>query len=257
MNRNLERRKDFIGGISFILLVVVLVVGGFFLTKYLTSDKAKAKVIQSQIDKLKIDSSKDLVYFVNEDIISYDPDIVYKDIVINLKEADTVNELLKEKMDTIRTSVKKISENELDPNKEVLFNKEDIYSATERDYSVYESLNYLSVLVTDSFFSCYTGAEIKSQQAFTFSLSNGKRLSNETLLGYAGLSIDDVKNKVRSKLESDQQDFDEGESILIDETLNSINLKDAIIYANKSGKIVITIVVKTNNDSYNDTIELN
>lgn len=257
MNRNLERRKDLIGGITFVIFIVFLIVGGFFLTRYLTSEKEHKKVVQSEIDKLKIDSSKDLVYFENETVVSADPDIVHKDIIINLKEADTVNELLKEKMDAIRTTVKKISESQIDPNREILFKEEDIFSANERDYSVYESLNYLSVLVTDSEFSCYTGSTIKDQQAYTFSLSTGKRLSNETLLGYTGLSIDEVKNKVRLKLEEDQKDFNEGNSILIDETINSINVNDALIYANKSGKIVITIVVKTNEDSYNDTIELN
>ena len=257
MNRWLERRKDLIGGITFIVFVIALVIGGFFLTRYLTSDKEHQKVIQSEIDKLKIDPKKDLVYYENETFISSDPGIVHKDIIINLKEADTVNELLKEKMDSIRTTVKKISESEVDPNKEILYNSEDIFSAKERDYTVYESLNYLSVLVTDSDFSCYTGSEITKQQAFTFSLSTGKRLSNDTLLGYAKVSIDDVKNKVRTKLENDQKDFTDGNTINIDETINSINAKDAIIYTNKSGKIVITIVVKTNEDSYNDTIELN
>lgn len=257
MNRNLERRKDLIGGIGFIIFVIALIVGGFFLTRYLTSEKEHKKVVQSEINKLKIDPKQDLVYYENETVVSADPDIVHKDIIINLKEADTVNELLKEKMDSIRTSVKKISESEIDKNREILFNGEDIFSANERNYSVYESLKYLSVLVTDSEFSCYTGSTITKQEAYTFSLTTGKRLSNETLLGYTGLSIDDVKNKIRTKLETDQNDFTEGTSINIDETINGINIKDAIIYANKSGKIVISIVVKTNEDSYNDTIELN
>ena len=242
MNRDLERKKDLIGGIIFVVFVVFLIVGGFFLTRYLTSEKEHKKVIQSEIDKLKIDTKKDLVYYENETIVSADPDIVHKDIVINLKEADTVNEILKEKMDDIRNSVKKISETQVDPNKEIEFGKEDIYSAKERDYTVYESLNYLSVLVTDSDFSCYTGSLITKQQAYTFSLSTGKRLSNETLLGYADIEIDDVKNIIKNKLEQDQQEFTDGSYILIDETINNININDAIIYTNKSGKVVITIL---------------
>ena len=41
MNRNLERRRDFIGSILFVIFVLILVVGGFFATKYLTSDSQK------------------------------------------------------------------------------------------------------------------------------------------------------------------------------------------------------------------------
>ena len=257
MNRNLERQKDLIGGIGFIVFVIILIVGGFFLTRYLTSEKEHKKVVQNEINKLKIDTSKELVYFENETVVSDEPDIVHKDIVINLKEADTVNEILKDKMDQIRNSVKKISESQVDPNREMLFSEGDIFSATERNYTVHESYKYLSVLVIDSDFNCYTGSTITNEEAYTFSLSTGKRLSNETLLGYTGLNIDEVKAKIREKLEKDQLEFNDGTVINIDETLNSVNVKDSIIYANKSGKIVISIVVKTNEDSYNDTIELN
>ena len=256
MNRNLERKKDFIGGITFIIFVVILIVGGFFVTRYLTSEKEHKKVLQSEIDKLKMDPKKDLVYYENETILSPDPDIIHKDIIINLKEADTVNELLKESMDKIRTSVKKKGEVEVDSSKDILYDI-DIVSSKERNYTVYESLKYLSVLVTDSDFTCYNGSTITSQTAYTFSLTTGKRLSNETLLGYANLSINDVKNKIRSKLEEDQKELTDGQTINIDETINLINIKDLVIYTNKSGKIVTSFVVKTNEDSYNDTIELN
>lgn len=258
MNRVLERQRDVVGGITFVVFVIALIVGGFFLTRYLTSEKEHIKVLKNEVDKYKLDASKDLVYYENETIVSAEPDIVHKDIVINLKEASTINEILKEEMESsVRNSVKKISESEIDPNRELLFNEEDIFSAKERNYSVYESLNYLSVLVTDSDFSCYTGSSIVKEHAYTFSLSTGKRLSNETLIGFANLSIDDIKNKIRTKLEQDQQDFAEGIFINIDDTINSINVNDAVIYTNKLGKVVITIVVKTNEDSYNDTIELN
>lgn len=256
MNRHLERKKDFVGGITFIIFVAILIVGGFFLTRYLTSEKEHKKVLQSEIDKLKMDPKKDLVYYENETILSPDPDIIHKDIIINLKEADTVNELLKKSMDNIRTSVKKKGEVEIDTSKDILYDI-DIVSSKERNYTVYESLKYLSVLVTDSDFTCYNGSTITSQTAYTFSLSTGKRLSAETLLGYADVTIDDIKNKVRSKLEEDQKDLTDGQTINIDETINLINTKDLVIYTNKSGKIVISFVVKTNEDSYNDTIELN
>ena len=203
-----------------------------------------------------MDPKKDLVYYENETILSPDPDIIHKDIIINLKEADTVNELLKKSMDNIRTSVKKKGEVEIDTSKDILYDI-DIVSSKERNYTVYESLKYLSVLVTDSDFTCYNGSTITSQTAYTFSLSTGKRLSAETLLGYADVTIDDIKNKVRSKLEEDQKDLTDGQTINIDETINLINTKDLVIYTNKSGKIVISFVVKTNEDSYNDTIELN
>ena len=256
MNRSLERKKDFIGSISFLAFILFLIVGGYFLTNYLTSDTEKEKIAKSEINQLKVDEKKELVYFTNEVAISEDPDITYKDVVINLKEADTTNELIKKKMDSIRGSVKKISENQVDRSKDILNEESDIFYALERNYVTYESTKYLSLLITDSEYSCYTGSEIKNQYAYTFSLSNGKQLSNETLLGYKSLSIDDVKEKVRAKLSQDQIDFGEENTIYIDDTVNSIDMDNAALYVNRAGKLCISVIVKTSQESYNDTIEL-
>ena len=257
MNRSLERRKDLIGGILFISLIIILIVGGFFLTRYLTSDKEKDKALKKEINQFKIDEEKELIYFENEEAISDAPDIIYKDVVINLKEADTVNELLKKDMDEIRKSVKKTSENPVDTTKEILFDNSEILSAKERNYASYESANYLSLVVTDSNFDIYTGSTITNQASYIFSLTNGKRLSNDTLLGYNNLTIDMVKEKIRVKLSDDQLEMGEENTILIDDTINAITTDNAVMYVSRTGKLCLTFIVKTTNDSYNDSIELN
>lgn len=257
MNRSLERRKDLIGGILFITLIITLIVGGFFLTRYLTSDKEKSKARENELKQFKIDEKKEFIYYENEEVISEAPDIVYKDVVINLKEADTVNELLKNKMDEIRKTVKKTSETPVDTTKEILFDNSEIYSAKERNYISYESANFLSLVITDSDFDIYTGSKITNQEAYTFSLTNGKRLSNETLLGYNNLTFDMVKEKIRVKLSDDQLELGAESTILVDDTINAINPDNAVLYVNRTGKLCLAIIVKTTNDSYNDNVELN
>ena len=257
MNRNLERRRDFVGSIIFIGFIVVLLVGGYFLTRYLTSDTQKKEIIRNENNKIKVDSKKEFVYYENETTISEDPDIVHKDIVINVKGASTINEILKNENNVIRSSVKKISENDVDKSKEILYKDNDIFFTKERNYSFYESSKYLSVVITDGEFNCYTGSTITGIKTYNFSLTNGKLLSNETMLGYNSLTIDDVKNKIATKLSADQTEFGEETIINVDETLNAINIDNASIYVNKTGKLVISIIVKTNEESYNDTVELN
>ena len=257
MNRNLERRRDFVGSICFIALILVLIIGGYFATKYLTSDSQKKQIQKSASNKIKVDSSKDFVYYENEESLSDDPDINYKDIVINIKNTDTLNEVLKKENDEIRKSLKKISESEKDPSREILYEKGDVFYTKERNYAVIESAKYLSILITDGEFSCYTGSTINRVKTYNFSLSSGKQISNETLLGYNNMTIDDAKQKVREKLVSDQADFGEENTIDIDNTLNSINLENASLYVNHSGKLLISVIVKTNQESYNDSIELN
>ena len=257
MNRDMERRGNLIGGVAFLVFVLVLIVGGFFLTRYLTSDDAKEKIIKEEANKLKKYSKKDFIYYENEDVISGEPEIVYKDVVINLLGNDTLNRILKSEMDEIRTSVKKISENELDPNREVLYDEDDIFYAKERNYQYSESRKYLSLVVTDSEFNCYTGSEIKSLKAYNFSLESGKELTTDTILNNNKITLDDIKNKVRAKLEDDQASFGDQNQILIDDTLNELTTSNACIYFNNSGKLVISIIVKTTQESYNDTIDLN
>ena len=257
MNKYLERRKNFISSILFVAFILFLIIGGFFLTKYLTSDEQKDKIKQEAINTFKVDNEKELIYFDNETTISEDPEIIYKDVVINLKEADTVNEILHSKMESIRSSVKKISESEVDKSREILNEESDIFYALERNYVTYESTKYLSLLITDGEYSCYTGSTIKSQKTYTFSLSNGKQISNQTLLGFHELDIDEVKEKVREKLNQDQVEFGEENTILIDDTVNSITTDDAALYINRAGKLCISFIVKTTQESYNDTIELN
>ncbi len=257
MNRNLERRRDFIGSILFVIFVFILVVGGFFATKYLTSDSQKKQIHKSELNKIKVNSDKDFVYYDNEVTICEDPDIVHKDIIINIQGTDTLKELLKKENDEIRSSVKKISESEVDTSKEILYKDGDIFFTKERNYASYESSKYLSIVITDGEFNCYTGSQIKSVKTYNFNLANGKQLSNETILGFYSMSIDDVKNKISTKLASDQEEFGENSLINVEDTLNSISLENAAIYFNKAGKLMISVIVKTNQESYNDTIELN
>ena len=257
MNRNLERRRDFVGSLIFVFFVLFLVVGGYFVTKYLTSEDQKSQIKKQEANKIKVDADKDFIYFENETPITQDPEIVHKDIVINIINTDTLNEILKRENDEIRASVKKISESEIDKSREILYDEDDIFYARERNYASIESSKYLSIIVIDGEFNCYTGSTITGVKTYNFSLSNGKQLSNQTVLGYNNLTIDDVKNKVAEKLNADQADFSEENTINVEETLNSITIDNAALYFNRTGKLLIRVIVKTSQESYNDTIELN
>ena len=148
-------------GIAFIIFILILAIGGFFLTKYLTTDeKETSKIKNGEMlgDEHKIDKSKDYIYFENEKIISSEPDITYKDVVINLDIAQSINNTLKNEMNNIRNSVKYISDNELDPAREVLYDDENIYSALERNFEIYNFKEYISLVIKDYDFNCYDGS---------------------------------------------------------------------------------------------------
>ena len=66
-----------------------------------------------------------------------------------------------------------------------------------------------------------------------------------------------VKEKIRVKLTDDQTEINDGTNILVDDTINAINGENAVLYVNRSGKLCLSFIVKTSNESYNDNIELN
>lgn len=258
-----EERNNIIGSIFFFLLIIVLAVGGFFVTKKLTKDENKEETKNNEVvisDEYKVDKEKEYIYFENEKFISMEPDITYKDVIINLNTAETVNRTLKNELDSIRNSVKYITDNPLDPNREVMYDGENIYSASERNYEIFEYKEYISLIVRDYEFSCYDGSLLKSLKSYVYNISNGKMLLTEDLLGLYNISMETVKEKIREHLQSKQTIIEETQTelILIDETINNLNNPSShAIYIDKYGDLNISFIVKSSQVDYNESIKLN
>ncbi len=258
-----DSKGNIIGSIMFLIIILVLGVGGFFLTKHLTKDANddNSKVNEQVIsDEHKVDKSKDYIYFENEKFISMEPDITYKDVYINLDTAETLNQTLKKELEIIRTSVKYISDNELDPNRTIMYDSENIYSAEERNYETFEYKEYISLLVKDYDFNCYDGSLLKNLKSYVFNISTGKMLLPNDLLNLYNTDMDKIKDSA-SKLLAEEQVIDEEtgeELILIEDTINGLNdSKNYAIYIDKYGDLYISFIVKTNEVDYNKSMKLN
>lgn len=248
-------------GIAFIIFILILAIGGFFLTKYLTNDEddtSKNNINDKLNDEHKIDKSKDYIYFENEKIISSEPDITYKDVVINLDVAQSINTALKNEMNNIRNSVKYISDNDLDPEKEVLYDDENIYSALERNFEIYNYKEYISLVIKDYDFNCYDGSLFKKLRSYVFNTQTGKLLLTTDLLESYKTNMDNVKAKIKERLLSSQT-IEEGiELIKVDETIAALNdSNNYALYIDKYGDLNISFIVKTTQVDYNENIKLN
>jgi len=258
-----ESRSNIIGSLLFVVLILFLAIGGFFLTKNLTQDKdeKKEKTAENIIsDKHKIDKDKDYIYYTNDKFISMEPDITYQDVVINLVTAETLNSTLKNEMVEIRNSVKYISDVELDPNRTIMYDGENIYSALERNYETHNYKEYMSLIVKDYEFNCYDGSLLKSVKSYVYNLNNGKMLLSNDLLSLYETDMDKAKGLIREKIISDQKiDEETGtELILVEDTINSLNNSSSYaIYIDKYGDLYISFIVKTTQVDYNENIKLN
>jgi len=250
-----DSSRNIIGSITFFLIVIILAVGGFFLTKYLTKDEIEETSTNDVTINYehKVNKEKEFIYYENENFISMEPDITYKDVIINLDVAETINQTLKSELDEIRNSVKYIKDNELDPNREII-------SAKERNYESFEYKNYISLLVKDYEFTCYEGSLLTELRSFVYNTQTGKMILPNDLFELYKINIDIIKEKVRTKL-NDSQIVDTEtnvELILIDETVNGLDdSKNFALYIDKYGDLYISFIVKTNEVDYNENIKLN
>lgn len=256
-----ETKNNAIGGLLFILLILVLGIGGFFFTKEVISEKEPEKNSDTEVvvsDEHKIDKAQEFIYYTNELFISMEPDITYKDVTINLKTAETINQTLKTELDAIRNSVKYIKDNELDPNREVMY-EDEIYSASERNYETHTYKDYISLLVKDYEFTCYDGSLLKRLRSYVFNVSNGKMLLNNDLLDMYDAEMTDIKTQVRDKLINDQSYDEEGNEVIkIEETISGLDNPDNYaLYIDKYGDLFISYIVKTNQVDYNESMKLN
>lgn len=258
-----DSKSNAFGAIAFVAFIFVLAVGGFFLTKHLTKDDVleEEKIEESALsDEHKIDKEQEYIYFSNEKFISMEPDITYKDVTINLDTAETINQTLKKELDEIRISVKYISDNPLDPNRTVMYDGENIYSALERNYETYSYKEYISLIVKDYEFNCYDGSLLKSLKSYVYNVETGKLLLPNDLLSIYNTDMDKVKVAARTKLESSQIINSETnvELIKIDETINGLNdSKNYAVYIDKYGDLYISFIVKTTEVDYNENMKLN
>ena len=250
-----SKRKNIALSIIFLVFVVGLSIGGYFYTKNITKDKKTNKTKEEVVKDLRVDQEKDYIYFENEKIISTEPEIVFTDVVINFQGAEVITSSLKGEMDLIRNSVVNISEENIDASKTKLYNDSNIFSAKERTYDVHKSTGYVSLVITDLDYNCYSDLTINNIKGYVFDIKTAKNISNEELLIKYSITTDDIKNRVSDHLDLNQSVVDEIEVIKKEDTLNNLFNSYALYLEN--GNLYISYVVKTNFVDYNDSIKIN
>lgn len=249
----MESRGNSIKFTIFIIFLLAVGIGGYIgMMNVLKNgesiwDKAPS---DDETPDLRLDKTKDYVYYTNEEEILEDSGAYYRDIHINLSSGKLTSETLNNEMAEIRRSIIRVHEVTLDPNVEYTENEEGIYSMDIREYQEYEYEQYVSILVEDykyDILNLQTPADIK---AYVFDKYEDNLISSAELLEKYDLTLDDVKEKIKTKLTSDESTV---EGIKIEETVNVLNYA---VYINEIGKLEVTFLVKSTNGNYYDNIEL-
>ena len=239
MEENLKSKLGF--GI-FILFILFLIIGGYILTqKVINEDFHFFNNQENRIKSCKIDQDKDYIYFINESAISEKANLIYKDVVINIKGEEELTKNLERENKENKSTIRYISDN--DYNIEYEYNYDNLYSLYHRNYEVYEFDNYVSLIIKDYTYSCFKFLTFKGAKSYVYNTLDGKRLSENDLLDKFNKSMDEIKNKIKDELLKSQT-YDNGEAVIkIDETLNNFN--NYALYVNDLGKLSITYLVKS------------
>ena len=247
--------KNKFGFITFILIVLALGIGGYFYMQYTIDDmKDSKKAKEEEAVDYKIDKDKDYIYYEDEETISEEGEIYYKNVVINLNTQEVLNETLKKENKIYKDNIRYRSNVEIPTSEIINYDYDDLYSLTFREYKNYEYENYVSLIANDYNFSCFDDITFKDTKGYVFDTKTGKSLTEEEILNIYKLSMEEVKEVMRTYLLNKQSKVDGIEVIKVEETINELD--NYSLYINDYGHLCITYLVKTTQVDYNEDMEV-
>lgn len=231
----------------FIIIVLVFIFGGFYLMK--KSESLKNEVNQTISEEkdtdIRIDKTKEYIYFTNLKVIESELDIEYKDIVINFEDKENIQ-------NEINTENKEFSESVKydESNEKAIYNH--LVSAKFNKFDIFYYSNYISIVKNTYSFDYENLVTFIQSKAYVFDKKTGKLFNNDELLSIFNINKDDIKGVITTYL--NDQNLITDNPINVDETIN--NISNYELYVDNLGRLVVTILVKAEQSNYNDVIVL-
>lgn len=231
----------------FIIIVLVFIFGGFYLMK--KSESLKNEVNQTISEEkdtdIRIDKTKEYIYFTNLNVIESELDIEYKDIVINFEDKENIQNVINTENKEFSESVKYDESNE-----KAIYNH--LVSAKFNKFDIFYYSNYISIVKNTYSFDYENLVTFIQSKAYVFDKKTGKLYNNDELLSIFNINKDDIKGVITTYL--NDQNLITDNPINVDETIN--NISNYELYVDKLGRLVVTILVKAEQSNYNDVIVL-
>lgn len=243
MNEN----ENFLGMGLFFFAIVLIVVTGSILIFLNNKSKQENNIFNETktiSDDLKIDKSKDFIYYTGDEVISTSLNIIKKYPVINIKSDDAlkITNEIKSYVDLVSKDIEKSDEEECEDN---------ILEATTLEYATFNYQEYASLLIRETSYNCEDGfSSVSKVKGYTVNVTTGEYLDFTKLLKKYNLTFTEVIEKIKENLNS--------EIVQIEETIDNLKEQETFTsYIDEHGYFVLNYVVKTDEVDYNDTIILN
>lgn len=233
------QEKNYLSVTMFILIVFVLLLGGNYLIRN-KGQKPTTKIID-----IRMDSSKDYVYFTDSKTVSEDLDLVYNTIHLNIdsKDAKELENLLNEEMAKAQKSIKTLDEVVID-KKDIVYELDDdnkIYEADYLKYDILESDNYITVGTIKGHINITSDEDNNTLKYYTFSKKDGHIMSLDEIKS-AGKITNNSIEKAKENYLKDKEDT---------------TIKTYELYIDKYGNTIMNLLVNSGDITYNDTVKIN
>ncbi len=232
----------------FIFVILVFIFGGFYLMK--KSEKLKnvvdKKVTEVKDTDIRLDKTKDYIYYSDVNVVEGELDIEYKNININFEDKEGVAAIVnKENEEMSKSPVYD------ETNEEANYNH--LISAKFAKYEIIHYVDYITLVVNKYSFDYKTIITTLGSDVYVFDKASGKLYNNDELLSKFSINKDDINEKVKTYL-NDKNLVSEENKIDVEKTIS--NNTKYNLYVDKLGRLVISILVKAEKSDYNDIIVL-
>lgn len=232
----------------FIFVIFVFIFGGFYLMK--KSEKLKnvvdKKVTEVKDTDIRLDKTKDYIYYSDVNVVEGELDIEYKKININFEDKDGVAGIVnKENEEMSKTPVYD------ETNEEANYNH--LISAKFAKYEIIHYADYITLVVNKYSFDYKTIITTLGSDVYVFDKTTGKLYNNDELLSKFSVNKEDINGKLETYL-NDKNLVSEENKIDVEQTIS--NNTKYNLYVDKLGRLVISILVKAEKSDYNDIIVL-
>ncbi|MGN1378858.1 MAG: hypothetical protein ACI4XR_00430 [Bacilli bacterium] len=194
---------------------------------------------------IRLDPTKEYVYFTNLNVIESELDIEYKDIVINFEDKENIQNIINDENKEYFESVK-YDEN----NEEAIYNH--LVSAKFNKFDVVYFNSYISIIKNTYNFDYKKLVTFTQSKAYVFDKKTGKLYNNDELLSIFNINKDNIKNEISTYL--NDQNLITDNPINVEDTINNISSYE--LYVDNLGRLVVTILVKCEQSDYNEVIVL-
>lgn len=233
--------------ISFIIIVILFVVGGYFLMDFALSYdySLNEKENITEITDYRLDKTKDYIYFTNIEYPITGSLFSTQVLNINIIGFEDLSNTLNESESEYYTEIIYEKDLDLSEEEELFTNKEGIYSIIYREYSVIEYSNYITIIINDYEYNIKDLNNLINLEVYIIDKLTNKLVEEDEILEVYEANIEEIKNSVKEVLEVKEYSDN---NILITSTMDNF---EYLIYPNKVGLLEIMYkVTSTNNDYY-------